>query len=111
MTEKYVVQFDGRSKLFSKEPGRNNHILEMYQMFANDKLQTQGHLFLNEVLDILGLPRVKAGQRVGWIWRKKYQPNTVIDFGFSSAEDHSFPIPLHLNVDGDILDRVIWKVS
>ena len=36
------------------------------QAFANDKLQTRGHLFLNEVLDDLDLPRTAAGQIVGW---------------------------------------------
>ncbi len=33
-------------------------------------LVTRGHLFLNEVLDILGLPRTKNGQLFGWTYKE-----------------------------------------
>lgn len=65
----YAVEFDERSHHFSKEPGRNAETLMMKQSYANEKLRANGHLFLNELHDMLGLPRTQDGQFVGWVFR------------------------------------------
>ena len=86
--------------------------LKHQQNYANDLLKSRGHLFLNEVYDMLGIPRSKAGQVVGWI----YDPtdntrDNYVDFGIydtwkaNSREfvnGHEPVIILDFNVDGDI---------
>ncbi len=62
----YAVYFDSKSRNYETNPDYNRMFLKAQQAFANDKLQTRGHLFLNEVLDDLDLPRTPAGQIVGW---------------------------------------------
>ena len=49
----YAVYFDSKSRNYETNPDYNRMFLKAQQAFANDKLQTRGHLFLNEVLDDL----------------------------------------------------------
>lgn len=69
----YAVYFDSKSRNYETNQDYNRMFLKAQQAFANDKLQTRGHLFLNEVLDDLDLPvhlpvRLWAGlPMVGWI--------------------------------------------
>lgn len=114
----YAVLFDEKSKFFSREPGMNAQIVGMKQAWANDKLRAQGHLFLNEVHDMLGLPRTKAGACVGWVWRRENEEKTgdnYVSFGvFDGDSDiaQAFidgdekAIWLDFNVDGVILDLI-----
>jgi hypothetical protein len=114
----YAVVFDEQSKYFSKEPGRNEMTLTMKQNWANDKLRLQGHLFLNEVYDMLGLSRTKAGAVVGWVFRKdseKANGDNYVSFGVLEGDTewvHAFLdgaekyITLDFNVDGAILDLI-----
>ena len=61
----------------------NMMFLRQNQNWANDKLISQGYLYLNDVYDALGFPKTKAGQVVGWV----YDPNNnehgdnYVDFG------------------------------
>lgn len=114
----YAVVFDERSGKFTKEPGMNQQIVMMMQNYANDKLRTKGHLFLNEVYDMLELPRTKAGQHVGWVYRNDSEPKTgdnYVSFGvfegdaeyveaFMSGQE-KYAV-LDFNVDGVILDLI-----
>lgn len=83
--------------------------LKRQERYANDILKTRGHLYLNEVYDILGLPRTVAGQVVGWI----YDENCNISFNLYSKEYNSEFINgyraealLDFNVNGIILDKI-----
>ena len=49
----YAVYFDNKSRNYETNQDYNYMFLKAQQQFANDKLQTRGHLFLNEVLDDL----------------------------------------------------------
>ena len=85
------------------------------QQFANDKLRSQGYLFLNDVYEMLGFPLVPEGQVVGWVLDESnasYSEN-VIDFGIwdmHSVENVAFingeekAVVLDFNVDGVIYD-------
>ena len=78
----YARFFDEASPYWEKDSEYNLMFLRAQQNFANDKLKAQGYLFLNDVYDMLGIPRTKAGQIVGW----RYNPDhgvgdNYIDFG------------------------------
>ena len=90
--------------------------LKDQQRYANDLLKSKGHLFLNEVYDMLGIPRTKAGQVVGWIYDEKHPVgDNFVDFGIydiynERARDfvngYERTILLDFNVDGNILDMI-----
>lgn len=118
-TSPYAALFDETSKFFSPEPGRNQMTLGMKQSWANDKLRAHGHLFLNEVYDMLGLPRTKAGAVVGWVWRREDEQKTgdnYVSFGVFENDpeivtdlldgSHDAGVWLDFNVDGVILDLI-----
>lgn len=113
----YAVMFDARSKHFTTMPGMNRHTLSMIQSYANDKLKAKGHLTLNEVYDMLDLPRTQAGFVVGWIY-KKDNPigDNYISFGVFDNPDVEWvekfvdgrenEALLDFNVDGVIYDKI-----
>lgn len=113
----YAALYDEKSHHFTLEPGMNSVILGIKQSHMNDKLRSKGHLFLNEVLDELGLPRTKAGQMAGWVWRRETEEKTgdnYVSFGIYDNEpglvdqfmDGNNPLWLDFNVDGSILDLI-----
>lgn len=102
--QKYTAVFDERNRYYVSNPESNTHQLLTKQGFANQKLKTQGHLFLNEVYDLLGFPRTRDGQSVGWMWRGD---KSFVNFGIENLvmRDQIGPITLTFNVDGNILDE------
>lgn len=111
-TSPYAKFFDQLSPNWSKEPEYNYAFLMSQQNWANDKLRMQGHLFLNEVYDSLGIPRTRAGSVVGW--SIKGDGDKYIDFGIfdDDARNRAFvnglegSVLLDFNVDGVIIDFV-----
>lgn len=105
----YAVYFDGKSRNYETNPDYNRMFLKAQQAFANDKLQTRGHLFLNEVLDDLDLPRTPAGQIVGWT---KDGPDGYVNFRIVEVERetedgrHEPALLLDFNVDGNIWEKM-----
>lgn len=96
---------------WSDNAEKNLFFLKRQQDFANELLEANGYLFLNEVYDMLGIPRSKAGQAVGWV----YDKNVIakVDFGIytiNREENQQFVngleknVLLDFNVDGNILD-------
>jgi hypothetical protein len=96
---------------WSDNAEKNLFFLKRQQDFANELLEANGYLFLNEVYDMLGIPRSKAGQVVGWV----YDKNVIakVDFGIytiNREENQQFVngleknVLLDFNVDGNILD-------
>jgi hypothetical protein len=105
----YVKLFDAHAAGWCKDPVTNRFFLECQQNYANEMLKTQGYLFLNDVLDMLGIARTKAGHVVGWIYDKEnpYGDNCV-DFGFGDIcprRGLDGVTVLSFNVDGNIMDR------
>ena len=105
----YVVYFDSKSRNYETNPDYNRMFLKAQQAFANDKLQTRGHLFLNEVLDDLDLPRTPAGQIVGWT---KDGPDGYVNFRIVEVERetedgrHEPALLLDFNVEGNIWEKM-----
>ena len=110
----YARFFDDGCAGWDKDPEINLMFLKRQQEYANDKLKSRGYLFLNEVYDMLGIPRSKAGQVVGWIYDEKNPiGDNYVDFGIYNqdiAKTRDFvngyerTILLDFNVDGNILD-------
>lgn len=105
----YACYFDSKSRNYETNQDYNRMFLKAQQAFANDKLQTRGHLFLNEVLDDLDLPRTPAGQIVGWT---KDGPDGYVNFRIVEVERetedgrHEPVLLLDFNVEGNIWDKM-----
>lgn len=105
----YAVYFDSKSRNYETNPDYNRMFLKAQQAFANDKLHTRGHLFLNEVLDDLDLPRTPAGQIVGWT---KDGPDGYVNFRIVEVERetedgrHEPALLLDFNVEGNIWEKM-----
>jgi len=108
----YARYFDELSPRWQKEPGYNQMFLSSRQNWFNDKLHANGHVFLNEVYDELGIPRSKEGAVVGWI---DGNGDSYIDFGLNDGRTeaarefilgHERSILLEFNVDGLIWDKI-----
>lgn len=112
----YAKFFDDGCTGWTKDPDYNLMFLKDQQRYANDMLQSKGHLFLNEVYDMLGIPRTQAGQIVGWIYDEKHPVgDNYVDFGIYNVYNeanrnfvngYERTILLDFNVDGDILDMM-----
>lgn len=61
----YARFFDETRMGWTKDPEYNLMYLIAQQRYANEMLEHRGHLFLNEVYDMLDIPRTKAGAMVG----------------------------------------------
>ena len=108
----YAKWFDEGSPYYRRDAQYNRTFLTTQQTFANDRLHSQGHLFLNDVYDSLGLPRTRAGSVVGWILD---EGDGYVDFGIfdtdrENARDfingYEKAVLLDFNVDGLIWDKI-----
>ena len=112
----YARFYDDGNEGWTKDPEYNLMFLRAQQQYANDKLVAQGYLFLNDVYDMLGIPKTKAGQIVGWIYNPENPDgDNYVDFGMydvnkPNAVDfvngYERTILLDFNVDGNIWDRM-----
>jgi len=106
----YARFFDEASPHWEKNAEFNRLYVQCQQNYANEKLRAQGHLFLNEVYDMLGIDRSQAGAVVGWVIGKN--GDNYIDFGMYEAVNSQFingwerSILLDFNVDGVIYDKI-----
>lgn len=109
----YARVFDETtSTSWSKEPRYNQVFLQAQQNYANDLLRQRGHVFLNDVFDMLGLERTPAGAVVGWV---KGNGDDYIDFGIFEGDrfkgmefvaGNEKSVVLDFNVDGVIYSLI-----
>ena len=110
----YAKFFDEASPYWQKDPEYNLMFLKSQQQYATDLLRARGRLFLNEVYDMLGIEKTKAGQIVGWVYNPENPiGDNFVDFGIfdmSKERVRAFVngyepnILLDFNVDGNIWD-------
>lgn len=107
----YARFFDNSSQQWKRDDNYNLVFLKSQQKFANDQLQTEGHIFLNEVYDALGIPRTKEGSIVGWVLDGN--GDGVVDFGIFNPVNNLDAVNgyrewflLDFNVDGIIWDLI-----
>lgn len=104
----YKFRFDSETAdAWEKDPYMNICTLNAEQQWANNKLQLEGFVFLNDVLDRLGIPRTREGQVVGW--RLDGDGDGFVEFGIVDCSSLEGPTwndnayDLNFNCDGDIL--------
>ena len=108
----YARFFDEASTQWQKLPEYNQMFLKCQQNHANDLLHSRGHVFLNEIYDMIGVPRSKEGAVVGWV---RGAGDDFVDFGIFTNDNervrdfvngYNRSILLDFNVDGVIYDLI-----
>lgn len=112
----YTVCFDETCSGWQRDAEANKFFLLRQQDYANEKLKARGYLFLNEVYDMIGARRTRAGQVVGWVYDESNPiGDNYIDFGIFDIHSEAArnfvnglekSIWLSFNVDGDILNNL-----
>ena len=110
----YARWFDRDSNAYDPSGSEYNlYFLNCQQNYATEKLRHRGYLFLNEVYDMLGIPRTKAGQVVGWVYDERNPVgDNFVNFGIYEDYNAAFingyadKVLLDFNVDGNILDAL-----
>lgn len=106
----YARFFDEGSPNWQKNPELNRIFVQCQQNYANNLLHARGHVFLNEVYDMLGIDRSQAGQVVGWVVGD--EGDNYIDFGIFETHNAGFvngwerSILLDFNVDGVVYNKI-----
>ena len=108
---------------WTKDARANLTFLKLQQAHANDLLRLNGYVFLNEVYEMLGIPKTPEGNIAGWMYDEKNPTgDNYIDFGiydqcgvekyderkqaFVNGWERS--ILLDFNVDGNILEMGVF---
>lgn len=109
----YARFFDEYSTSWSKDPEINQLFLKCQQNFVNDLLHTRGHVFLNEVYEVLGLSHTSAGAVVGWL--NGGEGDGYIDFGVFGADGSDRVEDFMTGREGSVLldfnvDGPIWNL-
>jgi hypothetical protein len=105
----YAKPFDQLNENWEPVNEYNLHFIRCQQKWANDRLRSRGHVFLNEVYDALGMDHTKEGAVVGWVWGNG---DNFIDFGlgndnasyFMTGDDNA--VWLDFNVDGPVWNLI-----
>ncbi len=110
----YAKCFDESNINWKKNAELNLIFLKAQERYANDKLEAQGFIFLNDVYELLDIPKTKIGQLVGWM-KNSDNGDGYVDFNiydiYNDAK-RSFVnggeprIWLDFNVDGVIYDKI-----
>lgn len=102
----YDQYFDQTNENWAQQPEYNAMFLRVQQKWANDRLRGYGHLLLNDVYDMLGLPRTQPGMVMGWTWKNG---DEFVDFGLDDKLERAHEyiegvkgILLHFNVQGPV---------
>lgn len=109
----YARVFDDSCKGWRKDPEYNLSYLIEKQEYANGLLKSRGNLLLNDVYDMLGIPRSKAGTMVGWHYDDEHSlGNNRVNFGIYNKCNSDFingyisTVLLDFNVDEDVFDLI-----
>lgn len=105
--------FDDGCTGWDPNPEYSLMFLNQQQNWANDKLKRQGYLFINDVYEMLGIPKSREGQVHGWIYDEKNPiGDNFVDFGIYDihieknrdfVNGYEKVILLDFNHDGNIL--------
>lgn len=115
----YSRCFDETCYAWTRSAEDNKHFLNIQQNVANERLQRQGFLFLNDVYEMLGFQKTPGGQVIGWRYCPEdpnHMGDNYISFGIfdriESEATRNFvngyerSVWLDFNVDGVIYDKI-----
>lgn len=111
-TSLYARYFDDSCVGWENNPEYVLSYLRSREEEANKRLNANGYLFLNDVYDMLGMKRTKAGAHVGWKKNSTFGDG-YISFGIYNitrqgsrdfVNGYQSMVLLDFNVDGVILD-------
>lgn len=111
----YVTFFDKSNHNWkTTSPEYNLMFVKAQETFANQLLNTRGHVFLNDILDSLGMSRTQQGSIVGWVLSN--EGDNFIDFRIQDlqsksarvfgTDDEVDAVMLDFNVDGIIWNKI-----
>lgn len=117
---RFVFGRDSSSDFNSRASMWNVNFLNDVEAAMNRKLDSQGIVFLNEVLVALGMDRTPAGQQLGWVkdpddsnhvgidfgWRKLSDEITMYNLKNAESSDSAPEILLDFNYDGVVWDKL-----
>lgn len=118
MYSEFARFFDEYNPNWVKDANKNKFFIMQVERFANQKLQTQGYLFLNDVLEALGFDKISAGQVVGWTYNKGNPASEgCVSFGIfddvytnnakaAFINEYEKSVLLDFNHEGNILEYV-----
>ena len=116
LNDEYTRFFDCGQMGWDKDPQATLCYLLKQQAYANDQLKLRGHLTLNDVYEMLDIPRIKEGYLLGWVYDEKNPiGDNYVDFGLhngSSLNVNRFvngderAVKLTFNYDGVIYDLI-----
>lgn len=102
--------YDANVPSWCKDPEYNQNFLDGQQAWANILLAKQGHLFLNEVYDLLNIPHTREGNILGWVYKDLGNNDTFVTFGHSLDGEfvagYTRDVMLEFNIHGPILDLI-----
>ena len=110
----YAKFYDEGCRDWCKDGTENYYRLKTIENYANQLLKSQGFVFLNEVYDLLDIPKTSQGQIVGWCLNNP-DGDGYIDFGLSDPTSASLRrfvngdenvVLLDFNVDGPIINMI-----
>lgn len=107
---------EGKTRAYEPDEGYNMFFLELQERLANDQLRANGFLLLNDVLQMLGFDRTKAGAVTGWVYDPKnadeYKADNYVSFHIQpiykegvDGDEYVETIRLDFNVDGMVLEH------
>lgn len=99
----YSAIFDDNNHNFQESATFNEHFFRIQGEILTNKLRAQGHLFLNEVYDRLGLPRTVTGQQCGWAINHP-QSDDFVEIKAIPMHDYHGSYMLDFNVAGHVLN-------
>lgn len=106
---------DSSKSWWNDNPDYNMMFLKSEQQYATDKLRSSNHVFLNDILERLDIPKTPEGQLAGWVWTPGHDEDMgdgFVDFKIRQTfrENLDFPdgiepiITLDFNCDGNIFE-------
>lgn len=108
----YAKFFDESCPDWDESPEINGLFLKAREAQANKILNERGHLFLNEVYDLLGIQRTSIGALVGWV---KGLGDDKVSFGLENIGSQATRrfvnglesvVLLDFNVDGIMYNKI-----
>lgn len=76
---------------WTKDPVHNKQMVYAFLRMANDKLQRQGYLYLEDVYKMLGFYPTIVSKKAGWIYDPEYNGGQygIVDFGLDDPNSLS----------------------